>query len=132
MTPAPVGEQHARPPRAGRRRSRRNACRDYAAGLTKHLDERLAKESRRPSELARHDPVHRARRARRLPDADDLFAGGDDPPVLVADEPDPAKPDDWLIHAYFEHEPSGEELAHAGRPRQRRRRASSSSARPTG
>ena len=30
--------------------------------------------------------------------------------VLVADEPDPAKPDDWLIHAYFEHPPSNEEL----------------------
>jgi len=31
--------------------------------------------------------------------------------VLVADEPDPAKPDDWLIHAYFEHPPTDEELA---------------------
>jgi ribosomal protein L11 methyltransferase len=30
--------------------------------------------------------------------------------VLVADEPDPARPDDWLIHAYFEHPPSKEEL----------------------
>jgi ribosomal protein L11 methyltransferase len=30
--------------------------------------------------------------------------------VLVADEPDPAKPDEWLIHAYFEHSPTGEEL----------------------
>ena len=28
------------------------------------------------------------------------------PPVLVADEPDPAKPDDWLLHAYFDHEPT--------------------------
>jgi len=34
-----------------------------------------------------------------------------EPPVLVADEPDPAKPDDWLLHAYFDHEPSAEELA---------------------
>jgi ribosomal protein L11 methyltransferase len=32
------------------------------------------------------------------------------PPVLVADEPDPARPDDWLIHAYFEHEPTAAEL----------------------
>jgi len=40
--------------------------------------------------------------------ADELF--GDDPPVLVADEPDPAKPDDWLIHAYFSHEPRAHEL----------------------
>jgi len=31
--------------------------------------------------------------------------------VLVADEPDPARPDDWLIHAYFEHPPTDEELA---------------------
>src|SRR4051812_29305132 len=31
--------------------------------------------------------------------------------VLVADEPDPAKPDHWLIHAYFEHPPTKEEVA---------------------
>jgi ribosomal protein L11 methyltransferase len=36
---------------------------------------------------------------------------GDRPPVLVADEPDPTRPDDWLIHAYFDHQPSDEELA---------------------
>jgi ribosomal protein L11 methyltransferase len=30
--------------------------------------------------------------------------------VLVADEPDPSKPDEWLIHAYFEHPPTGGEL----------------------
>jgi ribosomal protein L11 methyltransferase len=34
-----------------------------------------------------------------------------EPPVLVADEPDPAKPDDWLLHAYFDHAPQPEELA---------------------
>jgi len=38
-----------------------------------------------------------------------LFA--DNPPVLVADEPDPAKPDDWLLHAYFDHRPSAEDIA---------------------
>lgn len=43
--------------------------------------------------------------------ADDLFSGFDDPPVLVADEPDPSKPDDWVIHAYFDHQPGGEEIA---------------------
>ncbi len=37
-------------------------------------------------------------------------AAGDQPPVLVADEPDETRPDDWLIHAYFEHEPTSEEL----------------------
>src|SRR5207248_11540596 len=35
----------------------------------------------------------------------DPFAGSGNPPVLVADEPDPAKPDKWLIHGYFDHEP---------------------------
>jgi len=31
--------------------------------------------------------------------------------VLVADEPDESRPDEWLIHAYFEHEPKSDELA---------------------
>jgi len=35
---------------------------------------------------------------------------GEHPPVLVADEPDPAKPDEWQIHAYFDHEPGAQEL----------------------
>jgi ribosomal protein L11 methyltransferase len=39
--------------------------------------------------------------------AEDTLTGA----VLVADEPDPAKPDDWLIHAYFEHPPTPEDLA---------------------
>jgi ribosomal protein L11 methyltransferase len=43
--------------------------------------------------------------------AEDRFHGSDDPPVLVADEPDPSKPDEWLIHAYFDHHPEGEEIA---------------------
>jgi ribosomal protein L11 methyltransferase len=37
---------------------------------------------------------------------DELFTNA----VLVADEPDPARPDEWLIHAYFEHAPSAEDL----------------------
>ncbi len=48
--------------------------------------------------------------AEALPDAGDLFPIGEIPPVLVADEPDPSKPDDWLLHAYFDHEPSADEL----------------------
>jgi ribosomal protein L11 methyltransferase len=36
---------------------------------------------------------------------------GDHPPILVADEPDEARPDDWLIHAYFDHPPKPEEIA---------------------
>ena len=35
---------------------------------------------------------------------------GESPPVIVADEPDESRPDEWLIHAYFEREPRGEEL----------------------
>jgi ribosomal protein L11 methyltransferase len=30
--------------------------------------------------------------------------------VLVSDEPDPARPDEWLIHGYFDHPPSKQEL----------------------
>ena len=41
---------------------------------------------------------------------EDLASFGDHPPVLVADEPDPAKPDNWLIHAYLERAPSEGEL----------------------
>jgi ribosomal protein L11 methyltransferase len=42
---------------------------------------------------------------------DELPGFGDRPPVLVADEPDESRPDEWLIHAYFERAPSEEELA---------------------
>ena len=44
----------------------------------------------------------------------EAVAHGDDllpDAVLVADELDPAEPDHWLIHAYFEHAPGEEELA---------------------
>jgi ribosomal protein L11 methyltransferase len=44
-------------------------------------------------------------------ETDELAGFGDHPPVLVADEPDESKPDEWLIHAYFEREPTSEELA---------------------
>jgi ribosomal protein L11 methyltransferase len=40
-----------------------------------------------------------------------LFPESDSPPVLVADEPDPAEPDAWLIHAYFDHHPTSDEIA---------------------
>ena len=35
---------------------------------------------------------------------------GDDAPALLADEPNEPKPDEWLIHAYFERAPSEREL----------------------
>lgn len=43
--------------------------------------------------------------------ADDLFPSSDNPPVLVADEPDPSAADRWLMHAYFDHQPTSEEIA---------------------
>ncbi len=48
--------------------------------------------------------------AEAVPDSDALFAMHEQPPVLVADEPDPARPDDWRLHAYFEAQPSTQEL----------------------
>jgi ribosomal protein L11 methyltransferase len=42
---------------------------------------------------------------------DDPFADHPSPPVIVADEPDEHRPDDWLIHAYFEECPGEAELA---------------------
>ena len=42
---------------------------------------------------------------------EDLPGFGDHPPILVADESDEARPDEWLIHAYFDHQPSEDEIA---------------------
>ncbi|HUP68057.1 MAG TPA: 50S ribosomal protein L11 methyltransferase [Sphingomicrobium sp.] len=41
---------------------------------------------------------------------DELPGTADPPPVLVADEPDESRPNEWLIHAYFEHEPTSEDV----------------------
>ena len=46
-----------------------------------------------------------------IADEDVLFPSLGDPPVLVADEPDETKPDEWMIHAYFDHHPVDEEIA---------------------
>ncbi|MEO7786515.1 MAG: 50S ribosomal protein L11 methyltransferase [Sphingomicrobium sp.] len=48
--------------------------------------------------------------AEAVPEADELFAYREAPPVLVADEPDPARPDDWRLYAYFEEQPTTQEL----------------------
>ena len=53
--------------------------------------------------------------AEALPGADDLFADAESAPVLVADEPDPSKPDEWLIHAYFDREPNPDDIARLGK-----------------
>ena len=42
---------------------------------------------------------------------EDLAGFGDNPPILVADEPDETRPDEWLIQAYLDHEPNAEEIA---------------------
>lgn len=47
--------------------------------------------------------------AESAPDPDQLFPGAS-PPVIVAEEPDESRPDDWLLHAYFEREPDGADL----------------------
>lgn len=46
-----------------------------------------------------------------IAEADGLFPANENPPVLVADEPDETKPDDWVIHAYLDHEPRSDEIA---------------------
>lgn len=48
--------------------------------------------------------------AEALPESEDLFPFAEQPPVIVADEPDPHAPDDWRIHAYFAEQPSTQEL----------------------
>ena len=48
--------------------------------------------------------------AESLPDANELLPFGDSQPVLVADEPDPTRPNEWLLHAYFDKQPSAEVL----------------------
>ena len=48
--------------------------------------------------------------AEALPESADLFVHADEPPVIVADEPDPHAPDDWRIHAYFAEQPTTQEL----------------------
>jgi ribosomal protein L11 methyltransferase len=62
----------------------------------------------------------------------DELPGFASPPVLVADEPDPAKPDEWLIHAYFEQPPTDEEIAVIAGLGKGGARKSKPSARPTG
>src|SRR5690606_29803884 len=39
------------------------------------------------------------------------FAALDVPPVLMTSEPDPARPDDWRLDAYFEAKPGKSDLA---------------------
>lgn len=55
-------------------------------------------------------PCNRAQ-GEAIADAGDLFPDSPVPPVVVADEPDESKPDEWLLHAYFDVAPTEPELA---------------------
>ena len=88
-----------------------NACRDYSAKLSKELMHRLAHEhAGGPMSFRITLSCTRAEGERIAQGGDDLFTQYPDPPVIVADEPDPDRPDEWLIHAYFEHRPDDLEL----------------------
>jgi len=47
----------------------------------------------------------------RVATAEHLFPSSAAQPVVVSDEPDPAKPDEWLLHAYFDQPPTETELS---------------------
>ena len=51
--------------------------------------------------------------AEAVPEPGDIFLDGP-PPVIVADEPDESKPDQWLLHAYFERPPTPADLDRLG------------------
>jgi ribosomal protein L11 methyltransferase len=46
----------------------------------------------------------------RVADGEELFPSSAIPPVLVADEPDEARPDEWVLQAYFEQQPMNHEI----------------------
>jgi ribosomal protein L11 methyltransferase len=47
--------------------------------------------------------------AEAIPDPDALFHE-ETPAVIVTEEPDPSKPDQWILHAYFDREPRESDL----------------------
>jgi ribosomal protein L11 methyltransferase len=47
----------------------------------------------------------------RIADAGDLFPDSTVQPVVVSNEPDEGRPDEWLLHAYFDQRPSDDEMA---------------------
>ena len=55
-------------------------------------------------------PCTRAQ-AEEIPEGGELFPDSGTTPVLVADEPDSDNPDEWLLHAYFDREPSELEIS---------------------
>ena len=97
----------------------------------KMLDERLAKEAAAEMSWRVTLHVHPRRGGGAAGVRDDLFPLADEPPVIVADEPDPARPDDWRIHAYFAEQPTTQELVLLRRLAAGRRSARSSILRRT-
>lgn len=55
-------------------------------------------------------PATRAE-AEAIPFADDAFPDREPPPTLLTDEPDPSRPDDWTLDAYFAEEPGTDDIA---------------------
>ena len=49
--------------------------------------------------------------AEALPESGDIFPDLIDPPTLMVDEPDPHRPDDWLLFTYFNELPSAALIA---------------------
>ena len=47
--------------------------------------------------------------AESIPDPEELFPDAS-APVIVSEEPDSSKPEEWLLHAYFEREPAAADL----------------------
>ena len=79
------------------------ACRDYAASLTARLDERLAKEA---GPLSWQVTVPCSRAQGEAIGAMASFQSSVNPRRRRM-RPDESRPDEWLIHAYFEREPRG-------------------------
>ncbi|MCJ8190825.1 50S ribosomal protein L11 methyltransferase [Sphingomicrobium aestuariivivum] len=55
-------------------------------------------------------PCTKAEAERIADSGDELFALHDTPPVLSADEPDEDKPEEWRLRAYFEEQPTTQDL----------------------
>ncbi|UAJ12150.1 50S ribosomal protein L11 methyltransferase [Polymorphobacter megasporae] len=55
-------------------------------------------------------PATRAE-AEAIPFAEDAFPDREPPPTLLTDEPDPSRPDDWTLDAYFVDEPGPDDIA---------------------
>ncbi|QYE34504.1 50S ribosomal protein L11 methyltransferase [Polymorphobacter sp. PAMC 29334] len=69
-----------------------------------------ASASASPSGYRVRLPATRAE-AEAIPFAEDAFPDRERPPTLLTDEPDPSRPDDWTLDAYFADTPSDDDIA---------------------